>query len=176
MAPVSSLSGGSPPTKTLKGSGLPSGQVSQEGSTAAQGVGGAGKVRGVSRPVGEVRAGFSSRRVIIGRGQMTFTPLGGRRGSHTARTASPGVGRGWAVTIELLSMGSPVGLQEASLDLPEAFHSQLHWDRAAPKFGTGMADFGRFLRVGLSRLPQKPVKLVGEWSYIATPRPGPPSR
>ena len=72
-------------------------------------------------------------------------------------------------------MDSPGGLQEASLDLSEAFDSHLHWDRAAPKFGTGMVDFGRFLRVGLSPQPQIPVKLVGGLSYFVIPRPGPPS-
>ena len=175
-SPASSLSGGSPPAKAMKGSGLPSGQVSivsQEGSAAAKGVGGAGKVRGVSRPVGEVSADIPSRRVIVGRGQTTFTPLGGGRGSPTARTASPGVGWGRAVTVELPSMGSPGGLQEASPDLPEAFDSHLHWDRVAPKFGTGRADFGRFLRIGLSRQPQILVELVGGVVVYCDPKTWP---
>jgi len=165
----------------MKGSGLPSGKVSmmsqegsasmvsQEGSAAAKGAGGAGKVRGVS----EVSAGIPSRRVIVGHGQTTFTPLGGGRGSPTARTASPGVGRGRAVTVELPSMGSPGGLQEASPDLPEAFDSHLHWDRAVPKFGTGRADFGHFLRVGLSHQPQTPFELVGGVVVYCDPKTWP---
>lgn len=70
-------------------------------------------------------------------------------------------------------MDSPGGLQEASLDLSEAFDSHLHWDRAAPKFGTGMVDFGRFLRVGLSPQPQIPVKLVGGVVIFCDPKTWP---
>ena len=173
-SPASSLSGQSPPAKAMKGLELSSGLGSQEGRAVLKGVGEAGKSR-VNRQVGEVSAGSPSRRVIVGRGLTTLTPLGVGRGSLMARPAPPGIGRGRGVTVEWPSMDGPGGLQEASTDLSEAFDSHLHWDRAAPKFGTGMADFGRFLRVGLSPKPQNPVKLVGGLSYFVIPRPGPPS-